>query len=322
MKNLICAAFSFKEGFNTSTQTGNTADNKTTITYLKNIFVTLTSAKLHNPDDDVVLFANANISEEWVRKLKDNNIDVQICPFDEFVIGKDFIWALAYYKLCVLSHVVKDNAETRKYDHILLMDTDTFTTRRYTDLWAESDFGVLMYQVGHDFTHPDRAVIREDFEKFYPAKSKTTPITHYGGEFVAGTQDNLEKFMETCRSVFATMTEDNAKKMHERAGDETIWSIAAALTDVRIINASPYIFRFWTGKVFYLVSNVTTSNPVCIWHVPNEKEAGFIRLYNYYQKNKEFPDPVRAAGIFGITKAKRPFNLADLLFRIKRKLVK
>ena len=89
MKNLICAAFSFKEGFNTSTQTGKTADNKTTITYLKNIFVTLTSAKLHNPDDDVILFANANISEEWVRKLKDNNIDVQICPFDEFVIDKD-----------------------------------------------------------------------------------------------------------------------------------------------------------------------------------------------------------------------------------------
>ena len=128
------------------------------------------------------------------------------------------------------------------------------------------------------------------------------------------------KFMETCRNVFATMTSDETKKMHERAGDETIWSVAAALTDAKVINAAPYIFRFWTGKVFYLVSNVTESNPVCIWHVPNEKETGFIRLYIYYIKNKEFPSADRVAHIFGITKAKRPFSLSDLLFRIKRKI--
>lgn len=320
MKNLICTAFSFKEGFNTSTQTGKSADESTTITYLKNIFVTLTSAKIQNPDDEVALFTNVEMPVEWAEKLNKHGIKVHLCPFDTFVISKEFIWALAYYKLCVLDHIVKENAKTHEYDRILLMDADTYTARPYTDLWNEADYGVLMYQVGHDYSHPDRDVIRRDFEKFYPNEAKDRAIVHYGGEFVAGTQVNLEGFMATCRSVFETMTANGNLKMEERAGDETIWSAAAALTDVPVIHAGAYIFRFWT-RDFYLVSSVTKSNPVCIWHIPSEKEYGFIRLYNYYDKHDEYPGLENVAKIMGIAGTKRPHQtIGELLFRVKRKI--
>lgn len=321
MKNLICTAFSFKEGYNTSTQTGKEADLSTTTTYLKNIFVTLTSAKLHNKEDDVVLYVNEPISDEWSRRLYEQGVEVKVCPFDTFVISKEYIWALAYYKLCVLNAVVAKNKETKEYDHILLMDTDTFTTRSYDELWKEADFGVLMYQVGHSFNHSDRQIIRADYEKFYPTESKEKAIIHFGGEFVAGNQKDLEIFVDTCKKVFEKMTSNSETKMHERAGDETIWSVAAALTSIPVIHAGAYIYRFWTGD-FYLTSTVTVSNPVCIWHIPNEKEAGFIRLYDYYRKNKHFPSVEKSSRIFGILKAKRPKDLGCFMFKVKRKLWK
>jgi len=320
MKNLICAAFSFKEGFSTSTQTGKTAGQETTITYLKNIFVTLTSAKLNNPDDDVILFSNVELPVEWSKKLAASGVETKICPFDRFVVSKEFMWALAYYKLCVLSHIVKDNEEKKEYDHILLMDTDTYSTKSYSELWKEADFGVLMYQVGHSFEHSDRDVIREDFVKFYPEEADSKAIIHFGGEFIAGKQVFLFQFVNTCHDVFEKVTNDSeGRKMNQRAGDETIWSISAALTNVPVIHAGAYIFRFWTGD-FYLISTVTESNPVCIWHIPNEKEAGFIRLHDYYEKNGCFPTVWAVEKIMGISKPKRPFSISDILFRVKRKV--
>ena len=317
--NLICTAFAFKEGFDTSLQLGQKASNSTTSTYLKNILVTLASAKLCNPDAAVVLFTNTDVPSEWSSSFSQAGISTQVCPFDSFVISKDYTWALAYYKLCVLSHIVGDNSKNRKYDHILLMDADTYSARAYDELWKEADLGVLMYEVGHSYDHRDREIIRKDFVKFYPDEAKNTAIVHYGGEFIAGKQEYLLSFLDTCSKVFHRMTGDENLKLEQKAGDETIWSVAAALTDVPILHAGAYIYRFWTQD-FYLVSTVTESNPVCIWHVPSEKEDGFLRLYEYYKAHRSFPSVRKAASYFGIPSAKRKPSFLHFLFKVKKKL--
>jgi len=88
---------------------------------------------------------------------------------------------------------------------------------------------------------------------------------------------------------------------------------------VDIIAANAYMYRFWTGD-FYLVSTRTVSNPVCIWHIPNEKETGFLRMFAYYQKRKAFPSVEKSASMFGIVKAKRPFTWDTFMGRLIRKL--
>lgn len=305
MKNLICCAFAFKEGFQTSMQMIKQAGQDTTGMYLKNIFVALTSAKLHNPSDDVCLVTNCELPEEWVARLAEQHILIKTVPFTAFEVPKSFPWALAFYKLCALQAVVSQGAE---YDHILLMDADTYTTRSYQELWEEADYGVLLFPVGHSFHHSDREIIRRDFERYFPEAAKEKNIVHYGGEFVAGTPENLEKYLQFCRLVYDKV-KTAGYQMEPHAGDETIWSIAAALAkkELTVTEAGAYIYRFWTGD-FYLVSTVTISNPVCIWHIPNEKETGFLRIYQYYQKHRAFPAIQQSMKMFGMRKAKRPFN--------------
>lgn len=316
MKNLICCAFAFKEGFSTSMQTKAQAGESVTRMYLMNIFVALTSAKLYNPNDDVCLVTNCELAEEWQERFAGQSISVRQVPFDSFEVPKEFPWALAFYKLCALRAMVRGGKE---YDHILLMDADTYTTRSYEELWQEADWGVLLYPVNHSFHHPDRKVIRRDFERFYPGESKHVNPVHYGGEFVAGTPEILERYLTYCENVYEKLKE-NDYKMQPSAGDETIWSIAAALAgdELSVISAGAYLYRFWTGA-FYLISTVTVSNPVCIWHIPNEKETGFLRLYRYYQKHKTYPAVQKAAAIFGIRRAVRPFNRYTLINKVSGK---
>ena len=97
--------------------------------------------------------------------------------------------------------------------------------------------------------------------------------------------------------------------------------IAAALLykEIPVIPATPYIFRFWTED-FYLVSTVTVSNPVSIWHLPSEKDKGFIRMYERFIGTGQFPDIETSARYFGIVKARRPFNTITLSNKINGKI--
>ena len=319
MKNLIFCAFAFKEGFQTSLQTEKQAGHETTQMYLKNIFVALTSAKLYNPNDDVCLVTNCDLPAEWQERFRQESLLVKKVPFETFEIPEKFPWALAFYKLCALNHMVENGDE---YEHLLLMDADTYTTHSYEELWMEADYGVLLFPVGHSFNHSDREIIRRDFTRYYPEEAGRCNLVHYGGEFVAGRQENLKKYLGYCQHIYDKLKAADYE-MEPHAGDETIWSIAAVLAkqEMPITEAGAYIYRFWTGD-FYLTSTVTVSNPVCIWHIPNEKETGFVRLYQYYQKNKEFPKVKKVMDIFGIRKACRPFNLYTLLNKVNGKLKK
>lgn len=317
MSNLITCAFAFKEGYGTSQQLNKTAGFETTEMYLKNIFVSLVSAKINNPGDDVCLSVNIDIGDEWKSRYESAGISVRKMDFDSFVVPKEFPWSLAFFKMCVINTWVREG----KYDHYLIMDADTYATHSFEDLWKEADFGMLLFPLGHTFSHPDRDVIRRDFQKLYPDESRQLPITHYGGEFICGNRKMFTRYMDVCLEIFDRISA-NGFSVEEKIGDEDLWSIAASLlySEFPMIAATPYVFRYWTTDIFYLVSTNTVSNPICVWHLPQEKETGLIRLYDYFMKNKTFPSVVRSASMLGIVKAKRPFDFYTLYKKIIRKL--
>lgn len=317
MKNLITCAFAFKEGYQTSMQLNKVAGNDTREMYLKNLFVALVSAKKNNPEDDVVLSLNEDISDKWKSSFEKEGVKVRVMDFDSFVVPKEFPWSLAFFKMCVLYTFVKEG----EYDNYLIMDADTFTTRSYEDMWKEAAMGILLFPLGHTYSHSDRETIRKDFTKFYPDEAKKLPIVHYGGEFVLGNREDLRKYMDVCLEIFEKI-EASGFKAEEKIGDESLWSIAAALLngDIFFITGIPYIYRFWTGENFYLVSSVTSQNPVSIWHLPVEKETGIIRIYDYYRKKGKFPEVKKAQWLLGIVKFKRPFNYITFSNKVKGKL--
>lgn len=313
MKNLIINAFAFREGYQTSMQLKEGKEEDLLRIYMKNIFVSLKSAHLHNPEDDVMLIANAPIPEEYERLFLQHGIKISVIDFDSFVMPKEFVWALAYFKLCALKYAV----EKLPYDNILLLDADTVTMHSFQDLWEEARYGVLLYPVGHAYHHRDRELIREDYRNLYPGENKN--IIHYGGEFICGRKESLHELIHECEMVYYAVKQKDFRAA-VNAGDEMLLSIGARNIPF-VIEASAYIYRYWTND-FYLVCTNTIYNPAVIWHLPDEKRQGNLWLYHFYQKKGTFPAPEKAAAMLGIVKARRPWNVYTLLGKVQGKLRK
>lgn len=298
MRKLIFNAFAFKEEFKNSPQLGGKVSSKTIDTYMKNIYVSLKSAKVYNPQDDVALITNSKIPKQYADLFAKNNIQLFVIPFEDFVMPAKFVWALAFFKLCALKYVV----ENLDYEKYLLIDADTVTVAAYNELWQECEYGLMLYNVGHSIGHRERQFIIRDYEKLYPLENKN--IIHYGGEFVAGTRENLKIFMQRAEGVYNKICE-NDYNVADNIGDETITSIVASHME-NIVPAHPYICRYWTGR-FYLVSTNHKYNPVVIWHIPNEKENGFLKIFDYLLKKNKLPSNEKMARILGLPNTKRIF---------------
>ena len=84
------------------------------------------------------------------------------------IVASITIWLLEP----VLSKWVSEN----EYERILLTDADTYSNLSCEDLWKEADRGLVLYPLGHTYSHSDRDIIRRDFERLYPKEAETLPI--------------------------------------------------------------------------------------------------------------------------------------------------
>lgn len=312
--NVIASAFAFRPGCGNSMQLGSKNDTEKQNIYIKNIIVTLTSAKLHNPEDEVLLVTNEEPPEYCREQLTKAGVTVRVIPYDDYVMPEEFAWSLAFFKLCTLQYLTG-----QEYQKILLIDADTYTVEPFTELWQEMDHGIMLYPVNHSYMHHDRDDIRKDAEQL--GYGDQGNVIHYGGEFVGGKKEDLSVFMESCRGIF-TKIENINYEVRNNIGDETVLSVAAMLYKKKypVTEAGAYLFRYWTERSFYLVCSNTVYNPVCIWHLPAEKDKGFLLIYRYYMKHGRYPDKRKAAKMFGIYPAERPKGLASLQGRLMRKM--
>jgi len=306
--NLIFNAFAFKEDYLTSPQIGGMVTDKTINIYMKNIYVSLCSAKWENPQDDVALITNYEVPSKYKDLFMGKNIQIIKIEFNDFIMPKTFEWALAFFKLCALKYIVNNS----NYDKVLLLDAETITVRGYKELWLEAGHGLLLYNIKHSYEHKDRKIIVDDYQRLY---QNDRNLVHYGGELIGGTNTVLKKFIGECDKVYKVIKE-NDFDISKYAGDETIISIAAISMD-NVIEAGAYIYRFWTGR-FYLVSTNFIHNPVSIWHIPSEKSGGIIRIFNKFQNGA--PSINKMARILGFPKSQRPFSLSHLINQIIKKI--
>lgn len=312
--NVIANAFAFQEAYGNSMQLNKKkCDEEKRRLYMKNIVVSLISAKKQNPEDAVVLFTNTQPEEQYVKLLRENGVEIRELDFDAYNMPKQFAWALAFYKLKVLDYLAKDT----DYEKILLLDTDTYTALPYTDLWNEVDYGLMLCPVNHTFSHEERDKIRMDYRKLYPGEEKN--LIHYGGELICARRQELRKFMDCCEEVYRRIVASNYD-VAENIGDETILAIAALHYKEAhpVLESGAYLFRYWTEKRFYLASTNWNYNGVCIWHVPSEKDRGMLLLFRYFQKHGEFPGRKKAATMLALPSEKRPLNYWTLKGRYLR----
>jgi hypothetical protein len=308
MRYLVFNALAMKENYKTSMQLGENCNINILEKYLKNALVSLASAKQNNPDIDVQLYVNFEVSEKYKLQFEQAEVMIKKSEFETFVLPEEYQWAIAFYKLHILKYVV----ENLDYDKYMLLDTDTYTVSNFDDLWNECNSGILLFDLDHRLSHPDRKCIIDNIKIIGDYKDN---IIHYGGEFIAGARENLKIFIKNCSFIFDKMTLIN--NLDRSLGDEFIISLAAHLMKYNIIRANRYIYRYWTGN-FYLASTNFINNSVDIWHLPAEKDNGMIWMYKYYIKNKSFPNIKRSAKVFGFPRTSS--SMEHKMFKLKSKI--
>ena len=302
MKNLFFVSFAF----DANKKTGANIKRDVLHTYCKNICVSLLSAKASNPNMDVALVCNVEIPREYEELLIQNDILIYIEEFDSFVFPNDYPWGLAYYKLCALEKMVTKY----EYDHYIYTDADVFIQNPLDDIILELKDHILLYDTNRGFQVQNYRTTIEQFKSF----GIDSYITQYGGEFFGADRKNAEDFLACCKEIYNEMIN---REFRTTKGDEFITSIAAHRMKTKIKNAGAYIFRFWTGD-FYLVSTSYKYNEIAILHMPDEKQRGLLKLYDFFMKKHKFPDKEKVHKMCRLTRS----PIKDQLSSKIRKLLK
>ena len=275
----ICIPFAFDGDMQTGVNIGSL--DRAMDTYLKNAAVALVSIRHYNPDCDVLFATNlegSKIPAAYRTIFEKNKIKVLNIPFEYFRFPQNSTWSLAFYQLCVLKTLSEGT-----YDAVCYLDSDVFIQGSFDAVWQECQEHILLYDINHGLYTKDYVILCDEVESF--TKSKRL-ITHYGGEFFAGSKDDAQEFCAKCESIYNEMIE---KGFLTTRGDEFIVSLAADQMKMKIKNAAPYVFRFWTNIKFHLVSTCFKYNRIVVLHMPAEKERGMIDLFRKYISKGRFP---------------------------------
>lgn len=300
-KNLIITAFCDINGMKSGMNVRNDSNRKDV--YYKNAVVSLLSFKETNKEADVALFTNVEPPKRYQDILEKHGVIIKVIDFDTFNFENDIAWGLAFYKLCALKHAVDLD-----YDNYLIVDNDTYCQENLDDMWIELEENILLYDINHRLSIRDCDLYNKEVYEF--TNKKVYP-TNYGGEFIAGSKKNLKKYLDECLNIFNAMKEKNFKT---NFGDEFITRLAAYNNRNMIKNASGYIFRYWTGS-FRLVSTCYKFNSVSVLHVPDEKEGGMLKLYDFIVKKDRMPAKEYVWKKLHLKKAKLVYRLKALLWK-------
>ena len=267
--------------FDSAKKTGNNIKNSKAAydIYCKNFCVALVSMKKENPDCDVALVTNTSVPGVYEEILTKNNIKIFIEQFESFTFPDDFPWSLAFYKLCALNAMVKDY----DYDFYCYLDADTVANRSLDGVWKEAEHNKLLYDINHGFNVENYRKFIQCAADFY---GEEKVITQYGGEFFTANRENATKYVAVLLEVYRELRERN---FAFRQGDEFIVALAANRLKDSIRNAGAYIYRYWTGYPFRLVSTCYEYNPVSVLHMPDEKKDGIIKIFDCYVAKGKYP---------------------------------
>lgn len=168
---------------------------------------------------------------------------------------------------------------------MVYLDTDVYIQDNFESIWREVEQKILLYDINHGLNVEDYRSFCNEVKIFKNLKDQMY-ITHYGGEFFASNYKNAVQFTMYAERIYEEMVR---KEFQTSKGDEFILSLVANEMKEIIKNAGAYIYRFWTGSDFRLVSTCYEYNKVLILHLPAEKEKGLIKLYTNNIKKGQFP---------------------------------
>lgn len=311
MKKLIFNAFAYIDDQSSPVNLNKIKKDDIIEAYLKCSVVSLISAKYNNQDCEVALVTNIKVPNKFKYIFDKYDIKIFNVEYNDFNFNKDMKWSAAFYKLCALNSMVNK----LDYDQYIMLDTDTYTNGSFRDLWIECDKKILLYDIQHNLSNIQSIQMNKEYLELY---GENIILTNYGGECIAGSKVLLQEFVEKCREVYLDMIKRDINTLH---GDEFIICCVAQNMPEKIKSANAYIYRYWTGIKFYLVSTNFIYNKVSILHLPEEKDRAFDYLYKYIIKKGKLPKENILFRKLGFPKAKRRIDMWFIYNVIKKRVL-
>ena len=160
---VICIPFAYKKDMNSGVNISSSGSQRMMV-YLKNTSVALVSAKRYNKDAEVVFATNLSeqeIPEEIRNIFERENIRVITIPYDEFRFPAEYMWSLAFYKLCVLKHICNEG-----FEKLIYLDTDVYIQDNLESIWRETENKILLYDINHGLGVEDYKILCSEVKNF------------------------------------------------------------------------------------------------------------------------------------------------------------
>lgn len=299
-KEVIFEALAFLDGYNPSPSMQGMNDfDQIRETYIKNAIVSLVTIKQYNPKTDVGIVVNFEFDEKWKQTLDKLGIIIWQCSFDSFHMPQNIVYSLSYYKLCAFKYIINNY----DYNKLCFIDCDTFAVKDFGSVWKECESAFMIVPGDEGLDHPVRKEITCLYEELY---GKKTSITHYRSGFIIAQDKDIINIINRCELIYNKLMEIAAEP---RGGDEVIWSLALADSEVKIYSPQVYsllsnigLRDYWVDKADYNDSHIV------MWHLPTEKRYALIWAYDYYEKNGRVPSVEKMARACRIRKIRNRFS--------------
>ena len=186
---------------------------------------------------------------------------------------------------------VFDILETLKdyYGNHLILDSDCIIAKSLDEVFEDiNKLGNISYNVEGNGIHLINGVtqpqMRQIYRDFFNVNSSCEDMFYCGGEIIAIKSELIPKVMEVFEDIWDKdfiRYQNKEFKLNEEAHFLTlIYYRLGILNNI----AAKYIKRLWTTQIYDNVKK-EDSDKYIILHLLSEKQDGFAKLFNYFEKH-------------------------------------
>lgn len=205
-------------------------------------------------------------------------------------------WHTAWQNQFYLYDILQEAGRRMNADDVLLVsDADCLCRAPLTDLFKQvRTDGSGLYEFITERQYSINGITLEEMDAFYRAcygQEPQTPITYYGGEFIALRGDAVIRINAAYPDLWKFNLEyagTHTAKLNEEAH---VLSILAEALQLRNRTANGFVKRLWTSPQF---NNVQPGDEhYAVWHLPYEKKRGLYRIYRQLLREGDIKDEAR-----------------------------
>jgi hypothetical protein len=276
---------------------GNSGDPRVQAVYWRCLTVLFASARITNPDQRLMLFSNIHppvVDGHDLAYVLEQKYGVELCRVPLTArLARELTpaWGNVLYFFDILASLGAEADETR----LAILDSDVVITRSLAPMFQQLDAAdYVLYPVdSKDDENVNGLTPRQmgSIAAAIDSRQKAGPITHFGGEIFATRMGTWRRDA----AVFQRLLEEAGSGHGPAAGvrtEEHMFSIAAAILNVPVADASANLKRIWTSPRKSTVA--PGDQALTLWHLPAEKRYGLRDMFHELAR-RGFPELMEAA---------------------------